>query len=104
MALLRDYPLEADHLPLMAFHPLGTCRMGADPAQSPVDPEGRLRGCEGLFVADGSIVPSSLGVNPQITIMALATRIAYGIAGKPPPHDEPEPEHIPEPKVSVAHL
>jgi choline dehydrogenase-like flavoprotein len=104
MAKLRAYPLEADHLPLMAFHPLGTCRMGREPAQSPVDPEGRLRGCEGLFVADGSIVPSSLGVNPQITIMALATRIAYGIAGKPPPRDEPEPEHIAEPKVSVAHL
>jgi hypothetical protein len=36
--------------------------------------------------------------------MALATRIAYGIAGKPPPRDEPEPEHIAEPRVSVAHL
>jgi choline dehydrogenase-like flavoprotein len=104
MGRLRDYPLAADQLPLIAFHPLGTCRMGADPTRSPVDPEGRLRGYEGLFVADGSIVPSSLGVNPQITIMALATKIAYGIAGKPPPDDEPEPEHIAEPKVSVAHL
>jgi choline dehydrogenase-like flavoprotein len=104
MDRLRSFPLEADHLPLMAFHPLGTCRMGADPTQSAVDPSGRLRGCEGLFVADGSIVPSSLGVNPQITIMALATRIAYGIAGKPPPCDEPEPEHMSMPKVSLGHL
>ena len=77
--------------------------MGADPAQSPVDPEGRVRGCEGLFVADGSIVPSSLGVNPQITIMALATRIAYGIAGKAPPTDEPEPEHMANPKLPLKH-
>jgi choline dehydrogenase-like flavoprotein len=104
MAKLRAYALEADHLPLMAFHPLGTCRMGVDPARSPVDPEGRLRGCEGLFVADGSIVPSSLGVNPQITIMALATRIAYAIAAKSPPRDEPEPEHMAMPKVSLGHL
>jgi hypothetical protein len=36
--------------------------------------------------------------------MALATRIAYGIVGKAPPVDEPEPEHIAAPRVSVAHL
>jgi choline dehydrogenase-like flavoprotein len=77
--------------------------MGADPASAPVDPAGKLRGVEGLYVADGSIVPSSLGVNPQITIMALATRTAFGIAGQPPP-SEPRPERIAEPRVSVAHL
>jgi choline dehydrogenase-like flavoprotein len=104
MDRLRSLELRPEQLSLIAFHPLGTCRMGADPTQSPVDPEGRLRGCEGLFVADGSIVPSSLGVNPQITIMALATRIAYGISGRSAPADEPEPEHIAAPKVSVAHL
>jgi choline dehydrogenase-like flavoprotein len=103
MGLLRDHDIKADHLSLMAFHPLGTCRMGADPSQSPVDAQGALRGCDGLFVSDGSIVPSSIGVNPQITIMALATRIAYAIAGKPPPQEEPEPEHIAAPRVSVAH-
>jgi choline dehydrogenase-like flavoprotein len=101
---LRSYDLRAEQLSLIAFHPLGTCRMGADPAVSPVDSLGRLRGYDGIYVADGSIVPSSLGVNPQITIMALATRIAYGIAGRRPPLDEPEPEHIAQPKVSTAHL
>ena len=55
-------------------------------------------------MADGSVVPSSLGVNPQITIMALATRIAFGIAGRPAPLDEPVPEHMAQPRVSVAHL
>jgi choline dehydrogenase-like flavoprotein len=88
----------------MAFHPLGTCRMGADPTAAPLDADGRLRGYEGVYVADGSIVPSSLGVNPQITIMALATRIAYKLAGRQTPDDEPRPEHIAAPKVSVAHL
>jgi choline dehydrogenase-like flavoprotein len=60
----------------MAFHPLGTARAGADPASSVVDPHLRVHGVEGLYVADGSVVPSSLGVNPQITIMALAARLA----------------------------
>jgi choline dehydrogenase-like flavoprotein len=104
MNALRHRDLKAAQLSLMAFHPLGTCRMGADPAASPVDGSGKLRGYEGIYVADGSIVPSSLGVNPQITIMALATRIAYGLAGKPAPREEPEPEHMAEPSVSVAHL
>jgi len=103
MGALRALDLRAEQLSLIAFHPLGTCRMGADPAAAPVDAEGRLHGYEGLYVADGSVVPSSLGVNPQITIMALATRIAYAIAGKPAPVDEPHPEHIAKPKVSIAH-
>jgi choline dehydrogenase-like flavoprotein len=104
MDCLHGLDLKPSDLSLMAFHPLGTCRMGADPAQTPVDPAGRLRGYDGLYIADGSIVPSSLGVNPQITIMALATRIAFGIAGKPAPVDEPHPEHIAQPRVSAAHL
>jgi len=64
------------HLSLMAFHPLGTARAGGDPRRSVVDPDLRLHGVEGVHVADGSVVPTSLGVNPQITIMALATRLA----------------------------
>jgi choline dehydrogenase-like flavoprotein len=59
----------------MAFHPLGTARAGADPATSVVDPDLQVHGIDGLHVADGSVVPSSLGVNPQITIMALAARL-----------------------------
>jgi choline dehydrogenase-like flavoprotein len=104
MDRLRSLELRADALSLMAFHPLGTCRIGGDPASAPLDAAGRLRGYEGVYVADGSVVPSSLGVNPQITIMALATRIAFGIAGVPAPVDEPHPEHIARPKVSLAHL
>ena len=54
---------------------------------------------EGVYVADGSVVPSALGVNPQITIMALSTRLAYRLLGKPAPVDEPEPETIARPRV-----
>ncbi len=63
-------------LDLQAFHPLGTCRMGADPREAVLDPYARVYGMDNLFVADGSIFPTSLGVNPQVTIMAAALRIA----------------------------
>lgn len=66
-------------LDLQAFHPLGTCRMGVDPRNSAVDPNGRLYGMDNIYIADGSIFPTSLGVNPQITIMAAATKIAEHI-------------------------
>lgn len=58
-------------------HPLGSCRMAKTPKLGAVDPEGRVFGTEGLYVADGSIVPSSIGVNPQLTVMAFATRVAW---------------------------
>jgi choline dehydrogenase-like flavoprotein len=61
------------------FHPMGTCRMGSDPASTVVDQYGRLHGLRNLFVSDASVFPSCLGVNPQVTIMALATRTAFHI-------------------------
>jgi choline dehydrogenase-like flavoprotein len=67
------------HLEMMAFHPLGTCRMAADPARGVVGKDGQSFDLPGLYIADGSVVPSSLGVNPQITIMALAKMIAQSI-------------------------
>jgi len=73
---LREARLRPRDLKLMAFHPLGTARASADPATGVVDADLAVHGTEGLYVADGSVVPSALGVNPQITIMALATRLA----------------------------
>jgi choline dehydrogenase-like flavoprotein len=66
-------------LKLMGFHPLGTARAHADPGRGVVDGDLQLHGVPGIHVADGSVVPSSLGVNPQLTIMALATRLAFGL-------------------------
>lgn len=60
-------------------HPLGTARMGASAGRAVVDSRGQSYEVRNLFVADGSLVPTSLGVNPQLTIMALATRVAWGI-------------------------
>jgi choline dehydrogenase-like flavoprotein len=77
---LRDARVRPRQISAMAFHPLGTARAGADPATSVVDPDLQVRGAPGVYVADGSVVPSSLGVNPQITIMALAARLARAIS------------------------
>jgi choline dehydrogenase-like flavoprotein len=68
--------LKAKDLDLQAFHPLGTCRMGADPAHAVCDQYGRFYGLDNVFIADGSIFPTSLGVNPMITIMAASAKIA----------------------------
>ena len=67
--------LDVRRLRLAGFHPSGTAAAGSDPARHPVDPEGRLRGVEGVWVADGSILPSCPGVNPQISIMAMAVGV-----------------------------
>lgn len=80
----------ARDLKLMAFHPLGTARADARPEHGVVDGDLQLHGVRGVHVADGSVVPSSLGVNPQLTIMALATRLAFGLLGRdvPQTHEE----------------
>ena len=72
--------LQPHELFLYASHPMGTCRMGADPQTSVVDPLGKVWGWSNLRVADASIFPTSLGVNPQITTMALGLMVGHDIA------------------------
>ncbi len=74
--LEREGPskLKAYHFDLSAYHPLGTCMMGNDPGTSVVKPTHETHDVKNLFICDGSSVPSSLGVNPQLTIMAMAER------------------------------
>jgi cholesterol oxidase len=81
----------------ISAHPLGGCPMGEDASKGVVDSFGRVfRGrngaakYKGLYVADGSIVPTSLGINPSLTITALAYRIAFDIVGR-------KKEHLPQP-------
>jgi glycine/D-amino acid oxidase-like deaminating enzyme len=59
-----------------AYHPLGTCRVGTDPKTSVCGPDHETHEVESLYVVDGSSVPTALGVNPQMTIMAMALRAA----------------------------
>ena len=77
---LRRARLRPWDLDISAYHPLGTARMGRDPACSVVDPDHQVHDVPRLYVVDGSAVPTAIGVNPQITIMAMATRAAQKIA------------------------
>jgi cholesterol oxidase len=77
------YALEGG--PLSAFttvHPLGGCPMADEPANGVVDDTGHVYNYPGLHVLDGSIVPTSLGVNPSKTIAALAERGAARLVGE----------------------
>ncbi|MEU0821529.1 GMC family oxidoreductase [Streptomyces mirabilis] len=65
----------ARHLHVSAFHPTGTAAAGADPERSPADPDGRLRGVDGVLISDGSVLPSCPEVNPQLSIMAAALAV-----------------------------
>jgi hypothetical protein len=67
---------------LSAYHPMGTCPMGGDPENSVVRPTGETWEVENLFICDASVLPTSLGVNPQLTIMALSVRTAGFIDDK----------------------
>ncbi len=72
--------LKPKSMHLAAFHPTGTAAAGGDPARHPVGPTGALRGVEGVWVADGSILPGCPGVNPQVSIMALSGAVGRAVA------------------------
>jgi choline dehydrogenase-like flavoprotein len=65
---------------LFSAHQMGTCRMGADRRTCVCDEDGRVAGVHGLYVADASLFPASSGVNPMITVMALARHVAARVA------------------------
>lgn len=64
----------------LSYHPLGTCRMGRDPKTSVIDLDHETHDVRSLYVVDGSAVRGPIGVNPQLTIMAIAMRAADRIA------------------------
>ena len=68
---------------LSSTHVQGSCRMGDDPARSVVDRNGESHEVKRLFVGDGSLVPRTMSVNPSLTIMALATRVAEHLDADP---------------------
>jgi choline dehydrogenase-like flavoprotein len=64
---------------LFSAHQMGGCAMGGDARGSVVDSQGRHHELDNLWITDGSIFPTSLGVNPQLSIYAMARRIAGAI-------------------------
>jgi choline dehydrogenase-like flavoprotein len=66
-------------LGLFSAHQLSSCRIAASAKQGAVRPDGRLHAVRNLYVADGSILPTACGVNPMLTIAALAHQVAQHI-------------------------
>jgi len=66
-------------LRLEAFHPQGTARIAADPAEGVCAADGAVNGIGGLHVADASLFPTAIGVNPMMTIIAFAKKVADGL-------------------------
>jgi len=85
---IHSLPLRSPNVFLNSTHPLGGCAMGADPRSSVVSADGLHHHVEALAVIDGSVLPTSLGVNPSLTLYALAarnaTRLAARITGSTP--------------------
>ena len=76
LAALRTRSTAANRLTLFSAHVNGTARIGTDPATSGVTPDGERHGVRGVYVFDGSMLPTGVGVNPQETIMALTSVLA----------------------------
>jgi choline dehydrogenase-like flavoprotein len=73
LATLKNEPFS---FRMVSYHPQGTMRMGADPQKSVVNPKGETHDVKGLYVADASLFPTSILVNPQITVYGMSNYIA----------------------------
>jgi choline dehydrogenase-like flavoprotein len=89
---LRTFDFGPNRGSVFSAHQMGSARMGATPTDHACDPRGRVRvGTRaasgvigGLYVGDGSLFPTGLGVNPMVTIMALARRVARTVESEAP--------------------
>jgi choline dehydrogenase-like flavoprotein len=75
-AAVESMSFDPHRVMLNSVHPQGSCAMGADAVRSATSPEGAVWGAHGVFVADASLFPTSVGVPPQVTVMALANAVA----------------------------
>jgi cholesterol oxidase len=69
---------------IITVHPLGGCRLAESPDRGVVSPEGQVFHYPGLFVADGSVIPTAIGFHPVMTISAVAERIADAVVASYP--------------------
>lgn len=79
---LANHRIPAWDFNLLGAHPLGTCRVGRSAEHGVIDFDHKVFGTDNLYVADGGAVPTSLGVNPQLTIMAMALRAGERLAAR----------------------
>jgi acyl-CoA reductase-like NAD-dependent aldehyde dehydrogenase/choline dehydrogenase-like flavoprotein len=81
IAAAESVPLAPRELGLFSAHQMGSCRMGADPAESVAGPWGELHDTPGVWIGDASGFPTASGTNPMFSVMSLARRTAHAIAG-----------------------
>ncbi len=79
LRLIDKRGVSSQYISVASAHPQGGNRMGGDTRTSVVDSHSKVQGFRNLFVCDASVFPTSIGVNPQLTVMALAARAAEHI-------------------------
>jgi choline dehydrogenase-like flavoprotein len=77
---LAALPLAPLVAPVFSAHVMGGCPIGPDTRRAAVDPSGRYHHLDNLYVLDGSLFPTSIGANPQLSIYALTAKLASGLA------------------------
>ncbi len=80
LADLARRPMSPNRILLFTAHQMSSCRIGTSPRESVADPNGQVWGVRGLYVTDASAFPTASGVNPMLSIMALARRTAARMA------------------------
>jgi choline dehydrogenase-like flavoprotein len=81
-AAIDAFALSPRVTPVVSAHVMGGCALGPDPRRAAVDPAGRYHHLSNLYVQDGSLFPTSIGANPQLSIYGLAARLASGLAAE----------------------
>jgi choline dehydrogenase-like flavoprotein len=84
LATFESTRFKPSELRLEAFHPMATARISTDPRRGVCAPDGSVNGTAGLYVADASLFPTAVGVNPMMTIIAFAKQVARGVAEDAP--------------------
>jgi long-chain-alcohol oxidase len=80
---MKQHGITTDYRTLLfSAHQMGTCKMGIDPTQSVVNEYGETWGCANIFICDASVFPTSSGVNPMLTVLAIADGIADSVVDR----------------------
>ena len=77
---LKARPVAPNRVLLFTAHQMSSCRIGMDPRTSVADPDGQVHEVRGLWITDSSAMPSASGVNPMLSLMAIAHRTATRMA------------------------
>jgi choline dehydrogenase-like flavoprotein len=82
VARIEQAPYGPADIAMFTAHQMGSCRMGSDPTESVADGRGELHDTPGVWIGDASAFPTAPGVNPMVSIMALAHRTAAQILAR----------------------